>query len=203
MTAVRVLLSAFERFPPGCEHDNVSRVTLGAVRAASLPGVTLERAVLPVEFGRAAGELRKRVRLFQPDVVLALGQGGEGLVLETAAYNLRHAAGRPDNAGRLCVEERIREGGPADRQLTFSDRAVAAMVDAARRRGERLGESRDPGRYVCNDVLYGLLEAVEGTAVQAGFLHLPRERSFPASARARWAELVEALVRGVVGELER
>jgi pyroglutamyl-peptidase len=56
---------------------------------------------------------------------------------------------------------------------------VKALVAALRAAGHPAGLSLSAGSYVCNAVLYALLERLEPLGVPAGFLHLPRADVWP------------------------
>ena len=57
--------------------------------------------------------------------------------------------------------------------------------------------SIDPGRYICNNVMYNNIEkmALRG---RAGFIHLPYTTWFEDGARDKWGKVVLAAVQATV-----
>lgn len=166
--ATRVLVTGFEPF--GDETLNPTAQILERLQAP--PGVTLERLVLPVVFGRSRHLLENAIETFQPDIVLALGQaGGRALVsLERVAINLDDAR-IPDNAGQQPVDTAVIEGGPA---AYFSTLPVKRMLAALLEAGIPAHVSQSAGTYVCNHVMYGLLHTLEAhPGTRGGFIHVP------------------------------
>ena len=131
----------------------------------------LHKLRIPVEYGEAARLTLEKAREMGAEAVISVGQaGGRGAVTpEVIGIDLREAT-IPDNAGRLCKGEPIEEGGPDG---IFSTLPVREMAAAIGEKGIPAKLSYSAGAYVCNDVLYTLLRHFEGTAVQAGFIHVP------------------------------
>ena len=132
---------------------------------------TLHKLRIPVEYGTAARQVCEKARELDAEAVISVGQAGgrSAVTPEVIGIDLREAA-IPDNAGRLCKGEPIEEGGPDG---IFSTLPVREMVAAIGEKGIPAKLSYSAGAYVCNDVLYTLLRHFEGTAVRAGFIHVP------------------------------
>ena len=126
---------------------------------------------LPTVFGKAAEMLLDAADDLRPDAILSVGQAGgrRGVTPEVVGINLREAS-IPDNAGQQPVNVPVAEGGPA---AYFATVPVRDMVDAIRAAGIPASLSYSAGAFVCNDVLYTVLHHYAGTAVQAGFIHVP------------------------------
>lgn len=199
---VRVLVTGFQPFPADCPHDNVSQIAIEALEPAALRGARVMRLVLPVEYDRAAAAVTEVIARCRPAVVIGFGQGGQGnaaLALEEVAYNLQdggdHARGRPDNRGVVRAKARIDPAAPDERAARLPLGAIEAALAAL---GEAPRRSRDPGRYVCNDVLFASLGSA---APRAGFIHLPRTTAFDAGVRARFGRIAAAAVQAAVDAL--
>jgi len=189
----RVLVTGFQPFPTDCEHDNVSAVAVGALDPAALRGARVMRLVLPVEYDRAAAAIVEVIERCRPDVVIGFGQGGDAIALEEVAYNLQDGGGPgggpADNRGAIRAGTRIAPAAPDTREARLP---LAAIEDALAAMGEAPRRSRDPGRYICNDVMFAIL----GTAApRAGFIHLPWTTAFDAAVRARFGRIVRAAVQ--------
>ena len=164
----KLLITGFEPF--GGQTVNPSWEAV-----AQLPDIIdqwqLHKLRIPVEYGEAARLTLEKAREMGAEAVISVGQaGGRGAVTpEVIGIDLREAT-IPDNAGRLCKGEPIEEGGPDG---IFSTLPVREMAAAIGEKGIPAKLSYSAGAYVCNDVLYTLLRHFEGTAVRAGFIHVP------------------------------
>ena len=189
---MKLLLTAFEPF--GGEEKNASLEAFRLV-PEEIAGAKIVRRVLPVVFGEAERAIREAVREEAPDAVLCLGQaaGRAALTPERAAVNLADAR-IPDNAGRQPTGEPLIPGGA---EKLFASLPVEAMCEEIREAGLPAELSDSAGSFVCNAVLYALLDELSRRpGARGGFLHLPAlSEDFPAQALARG---VEAAVRAIV-----
>lgn len=131
----------------------------------------LVKLEIPTVFGAAAQVVIDKAEEIHPDAIISVGQaGGRAAVTpEMVGINLRYAS-IPDNMGALPCDIPIAEGGPA---AYFSTLPVRAMARAICDAGLPGAVSYSAGSFVCNDVLYSLLHHFDGTAVRAGFIHVP------------------------------
>ena len=164
----KLLITGFEPF--GGEVINPSWEAV-----ARLPEVigeySLEKRLIPVVFGEAAGVVIQAAEETAPDVVLCIGQaGGRGAITpELVGINLRHGT-MPDNKGNAPQDMRIAAEGDA---AYFSTLPVRRMAEAISARGIPAHVSYSAGAYVCNDVLYSLLDHFRGSETRVGFIHIP------------------------------
>ncbi|MBR0081808.1 MAG: pyroglutamyl-peptidase I [Clostridia bacterium] len=195
---MRILLTAFEPF--GGEDTNAA---LEAVQRVSAPaGVELERCTVPTVFGRCTETVLDAVRCFGPDVVVCVGQaaGRAAITPERVAINVREAR-IPDNAGWQPFNEPVDPDGPA---AYFSRLPIHAIRDAIQSVGVPAAISDTAGTFVCNDLMYGLLRAIETEfpAMRGGFIHVP---CTPQQAETRMPPLpslpIEDTVRGLEAAL--
>ncbi len=165
-----ILITGFDPF--GGETTNPS---WEAVRRLPdiIDGAAVHKRQLPTVFGKAGEALRAAIAELQPDAVLCVGQAGgrAAITVERVAVNLRDAR-IPDNAGVQCEDEPIRAGGPDAYLSTLPTRA---MVEAIRTGGLPAALSYTAGTFVCNDVLYTLLDtaAAEYPGLRGAFIHVP------------------------------
>lgn len=131
----------------------------------------LTKLEIPTVFGAAAQAVIDKADEILPDVIISVGQaGGRAAVTpEMVGINLRYAS-IPDNMGAAPCDIPIVEGAPA---AYFSTLPVRAMAKAICDAGLPGAVSYSAGSFVCNDVLYSLLHRFDGTAVRAGFIHVP------------------------------
>ena len=132
---------------------------------------TVHKLRIPVEYGLAPRRVLEKAREIGADAVISVGQAGgrNAVTPEVIGINLREAA-IADNAGQLCKGEPIEDQGPDG---IFSTLPVREIVAAIAAKGIPAKLSYSAGAYVCNDVLYSVLRHFEGTAVRAGFIHVP------------------------------
>lgn len=168
-SAVHVLLTGFEPF--GGDRHNPSIVAArDAVALLAERGVAAEAVELPCAFAAAGPALAAALERTRPEAAVAVGlAGGTGAVrVERIAVNLQDAR-IPDNAGDQPVDRPVRAEGPA---AHFATLPVKRAVEAVRAAGVPAEPSLSAGAFVCNHVMYALLDA-PGTARAAGFVHVP------------------------------
>ena len=165
-----ILITAFEPFQQ--ETINATMEALSLL-PDSVCGHTLIKRTIPVVFGKAVEAVTALVDDLRPEAVICLGQasGRAEVTPERVAINVMDAR-IPDNAGEQPADAPIREDGPA---AYFSTLPVKTMVQAMKEAGVPASLSNTAGTFVCNDLMYGLLDhlARTGRNIPAGFIHIP------------------------------
>ena len=165
-----ILITAFEPFQQ--ETINATMEALSLL-PDSVCGHTLFKRTIPVVFGKAVEAVTALVDDLRPEAVICPGQasGRAEVTPERVAINVMDAR-IPDNAGEQPADAPIREDGPA---AYFSTLPVKAMVQAMKEAGVPASLSNTAGTFVCNDLMYGLLDhlARTGRNIPAGFIHIP------------------------------
>ena len=163
---MKILVTGFEPF--GGESVNPSSVVLPLLQ---LQFPQLATRVLPVEFGRSWTVLQAELERHTPDSVLCLGEaGGRGKIsLEHVALNWADAR-IPDHAGAQPRDLKLLEHGP---NALFSTLPIRTLESHLKTLELPVEISYSAGTYVCNALFYALMNSLEGTEVQAGFVHLP------------------------------
>ncbi len=190
----QLLITGFEPF--GGETVNPS---WEAVRLLpeTLGDYKLTKLQIPTVFGRAAGTVLETARTLHPDVILCIGQAGgrSGVTPEVVGINLREAR-IPDNAGNQPENVPVVENAPA---AYFSTVPVRAMVASIRDAGVPAALSYSAGAFVCNDVLFSLLHAYDGTQTKVGFVHVPflPEQAKENAPSLPLADIVRALTAAI------
>ena len=198
---VKVLITGFQPFPADGWHENVSAVAVTALDPSQLRGTQVMRVVMPVEYDRSAAQVTELIERCAPQAVISFGQGGGTIALEQTAYNLQDtgevSGGVPDNRGIIRAAALIDGAAPATRSTLLPLETIeAALVDI----GEEPRYSDDPGRYICNNVMFANVGAM-GPRGAAGFIHLPYEDTFEASKRERYGKVVLAVVQATADSL--
>ena len=167
---MKVLVTGFDPF--GGEKLNPA---LEAIKSlpSEIQGVEVRWLEVPTVFYKSAKILEEEIRIYQPDIVLCIGQAGgrKGLTPERVAIN-QDDARIPDNEGNQPIDLPIRQdGAPA----YFSSLPIKAMVQAIKKEGLPASVSNTAGTFVCNHLMYQALYLVEKKFphVKAGFMHIP------------------------------
>ena len=164
----KLLITGFEAF--GGETINPSWDAV-----CRLPDVicdfSITKLCLPVVFGEAPEKAIAVAKDLAPDVILCIGQaGGRAAVTpEMVGINLRHAS-IPDNNGNQPSDDEIIKGGD---KAYFSTLPVRKIAENIKSKGIAAQVSYSAGAYVCNDLLYSLLDHFKRTEMQIGFIHVP------------------------------
>ncbi len=167
---MKALVTGFEPF--GGDDVNPSAQAVGLL-PARIGRLSVETAVLPTSYARSAGVLRAAIDRVRPDLVLCVGQAGgrTELSLERVGINVQDARIR-DNDGAQPIDVPVVEGGPA---AYFATLPIKACVAALRQAGLPAAVSNTAGTFVCNHILYALMDMAQDhpSAFRGGFLHIP------------------------------
>lgn len=167
---MKVLVTGFDPF--GGEKLNPA---LEAIKSlpAQIQGAEVRWLEVPTVFYKSAKILEEEIRLYQPDIVLCVGQAGgrKGLTPERVAIN-QDDARIPDNEGNQPIDRPIQLDGPP---AYFSSLPIKAMVQAIKEEGLTASVSNTAGTFVCNHLMYQVLYLVEKEFpnIKAGFMHIP------------------------------
>lgn len=131
----------------------------------------LVKLELPVAFGKAAELAISAADKAGADAVICVGQAGgrEAVTPEVIGINLREAS-IADNDGNKPQNMPVKAGGQT---AYFSTLPIREMVEAIKKAGIPAKLSYSAGAYVCNDLLYSVLDRFYGTSIRAGFIHVP------------------------------
>ena len=165
-----ILLTGFEPFSG--ESINPSWELAQTLDGEVIAGHRVVAICLPCVFGASLKILHAAIAKYQPQLVLALGQGSDRsrLSLERVAINIDDAR-IPDNAGAQPLDRAVVPGAPV---AYFSSLPLKTMLAALRAVGIPAEISQTAGTFVCNHVFYGLMHALaEQPGVRGGFLHVP------------------------------
>lgn len=188
----RLLITGFEPF--GGEIINPSWEVVKSLPCA-IGDYELTKLLLPVVFGLAAEKVLEASEEICPDVIVCIGQaGGRGEVTpELVGINLRHAS-ISDNAGNKPQDEPIIEGGQAAYFSTIPVRKISEAISAE---GVPSKVSYSAGAYVCNDLLYTLLNHYDGTSTRVGFIHIPYATEQEKTPSMSLSDMKKAIIKAV------
>ena len=167
---MKVLVTGFDPF--GGEKLNPA---LEAIKSlpSEIRGAEVRWLEVPTVFYKSAKILEEEIRIYQPDIVLCIGQAGgrKGLTPERVAIN-QDDARIQDNEGNQPIDRPIQLDGPP---AYFSSLPIKAMVQAIKEEGLPASVSNTAGTFVCNHLMYQVLYLVEKEfpTIKAGFMHIP------------------------------
>ena len=167
---MKVFVTGFDPF--GGEKLNPA---LEAIKSlpSEIQGAEVRWLEVPTVFYKSAKILEEEIRIYQPDIVLCIGQAGgrKGLTPERVAIN-QDDARIQDNEGNQPIDRPIQLDGPP---AYFSSLPIKAMVQAIKEEGLPASVSNTAGTFVCNHLMYQVLYLVEKEfpTIKAGFMHIP------------------------------
>ena len=164
----KLLITGFEPFDNETINPSWDAVTR---LPDEIGGYRLTKLLIPVLFRQSAEQVIDTANKLQPDVILCIGQAGgrSSITPEMLGINLRHAT-IPDNNGYQPIDEPIVVGGENAHFTTLPVRKIAESIKA---NGLPSQVSYSAGAYVCNEVIYTLLDYYKNTETRVGFIHVP------------------------------
>jgi len=191
---MKALVTGFDPF--GEDEVNPSSLAVGKLRKR-IAGIAVHTVELPTSFATSTGVLRAAIDEVQPDIVLCVGQAGgrSELCLERVGINVQDARIR-DNDGGQPIDQPVVKDGPA---AYFATLPIKACVAAMRQAGLPASVSNTAGTFVCNHILYSLMDIAQDhpAALRGGFLHVPYLPEQVARLGAGPSMALEDIVRGI------
>lgn len=196
----KILVTGFEPF--GGEHTNPSWEVVKAL-PRTIAGRSVVRERIPVSFRRGPAAALAAIQRESPSIVLCVGQAGGRAKVTPEFVGINYADARiPDNDGEQPQGRRLSPGAPDARFSTLPVRAMAqVMVDA----GVPAAVSHSAGTYVCNAVLFSVLDALfsSRSTARAGFVHVPNSPEQACRLAGEAPSMPVALMlQGIVSGLE-
>lgn len=167
----RILITAFEPFGGRSRNASAEALTMLTAHLSDLPHFEVITRLLPVAMGEASEQLCALIDELQPDMLISLGEAKrDALSLETTGYNERKFT-IPDNKGQTADGPINPHSAPS----FISTLPLGAMLTAIESAGVPVRYSHDPGRYLCNEVLYSALDHIARNRLltRAAFIHVP------------------------------
>ncbi|TDT56487.1 pyroglutamyl-peptidase I [Fonticella tunisiensis] len=167
---MKILVTGFDPF--GGESINPAFEVIKKLRE-KIGDAEVIKLQIPTVFHKSIKTITDKIDEVKPDVVLMIGQAGGrfDITVERVGINVDDAR-IADNEGNQPVDEPIDpEGLPAH----FATIPVKAIVQEIRESGIPASVSNTAGTFVCNHVLYGILNYIYKNKldIRAGFIHIP------------------------------
>ena len=154
--AKKLLITGFDPFGGDTVNPSWEAVRL-------LPDIVgmyeITKMEIPTVFGTGAQCVLNKASEINPDVIICVGQAGgrPAVTPEVIGINLREAR-IADNAGNQPVNVPINADGPAAYFATIPAREIVKSINDA---GIPSSLSYSAGAFVCNDVMYTILDHYE------------------------------------------
>ncbi|MFU8793189.1 MAG: pyroglutamyl-peptidase I [Acholeplasmataceae bacterium] len=169
---MKILLTGFEPF--GNQKVNVSYEAIKGIDT-TLFDAQLIKACVPTVFHQSIDYVKELILKHQPDIICLIGEAGgsQSMLLERVAINMDDAR-IPDNLGNQPIDQVIVVGG---QNAYFSTLPIKACLKDLKEKDIKATISNSAGTYVCNHLMYGVLEFLDQTPalshIKAGFIHVP------------------------------
>ena len=138
----------------------------------SINGAEIIKLEIPTVFSKAGNMIIEKIEEINPDAVISIGQAGGRATITPEFVGINFVNARiPDNEGEKPIDT-ISEYGPDG---IFSTLPVELMVERMKAEKIPASISYTAGTYVCNHVLYTVLEFIKSNKlnIKAGFIHVP------------------------------
>lgn len=161
----KILVSAFKPFLGSL--TNPSELILHELNI-----VGIDKQLLPVDFDRAFLELKKRIDLNNPEIVIMLGQGSsrDEIHLEKVALNWNESEYPDESENHISM-------GPIDdldpELAIMTSFPVNSLYQKMKTHTEHIKISFSAGTYVCNNLYYKVLSSYP--MIKSIFIHVPNE----------------------------
>lgn len=192
----KLLITGFEPF--GGEKINPSWEAVKLL-PDKIGNFELIKAEVPVVFGKAAEKVIAFSEEKKADAVICVGQAGgrASVTPEMVAINLRFAS-IPDNEGNQPKDEPCVPGGE---NAFFSTLPVRKMAEAMNKADIPSAVSYSAGTYVCNDLIYHVLNHFSESGTEACFIHVPfipeQTEDKPSLPLEKISEALEAAIEAI------
>lgn len=167
---MKILVTGFDPFGGEPINPALEAVKKLSKQIGNAEVIALE---IPTVFNKSLEKIEEAIHLYQPDVVLSIGQAGGrfGITPERVAINVDDARIK-DNEGNQPVDTSVYADGE---NAYFTNLPVKAMVAEMVKEGLPASLSNTAGTFVCNHVMYGILYMINKKYphMRGGFIHVP------------------------------
>ncbi len=199
---MKILVTGFDPF--GGEKVNPAFEVIKKLRD-NIEGAEISKLQIPTAFYSSTKKIVEKLNELEPDVVLMIGQAGGrfDVTVERVGINVDDAR-IPDNESQQPIDKAIDEEGlPAH----FATLPIKAIVQEIRAKGIPASVSNSAGTYVCNHVMYGVLNYIykNNLDIKGGFIHIPflleqivTKPNTPAMSLETMVEAIETAIEAIV-----
>ena len=167
---MKILVTGFDPF--GGEIINPAFEVVKRLKE-NIAGAEVIKLQVPTAFNASIENTIKKIKEINPDFVLSIGQAGgrSAISVERVGININDAR-IADNLRQQPVDVKIDEEGE---NAYFASIPIKAIAEAIRSKNIPAAVSDSAGTYVCNHLMYGVLNYIhkENLNIKAGFIHIP------------------------------
>ena len=167
----KILLTGFDPF--GEENINPATEVVEKFSNEKIAGYQVKTLEIPTVYKKSVEKIKEKIDEIKPDLVISIGQAGgrTDISLERVAINIDDYR-IEDNEGNKPVDKVI---NPQGENAYFSTLPIKKMVKRINENGIPAKVSNSAGTFVCNHLMYGLLNYIEKNDldIKAGFIHIP------------------------------
>lgn len=167
---MKILVTGFDPF--GGENINPAYEVVKKL-SENIGGAEVIKLQIPTAFNKSLENTIEKIKEVNPDFVLNIGQAGGrfDITVERVAININDAR-IPDNLNQQPVDVKIDESGE---NAYFATIPIKSIVEMIKSKNIPASISNSAGTYVCNNVMYGVLNYIHknNLNIQAGFIHIP------------------------------
>ncbi|WP_150467663.1 pyroglutamyl-peptidase I [Francisella sp. SYW-9] len=168
--AKTVLITGFTPF--GGENINSAWQAVKGL-PDTIDGATIVKKQIPVSFKSSTEKLDSLIKQYNPDIIIDVGEAGgrSAVSLERVAINVDDAR-IPDNDNNQPKNKKISENG---KNAYFTKLPIYKIDSLVKKQGVPVYISNTAGTFVCNHVMYHLLELLNDKYPKkiGGFIHVP------------------------------
>ena len=166
---MRILITGFDPFDGESTNPSWEAVKL---LPDTINGAEIIKMEIPTVFSKAGNFIIEKIEEINPHAVISIGQAGGRATITPEFIGINFVNARiPDNEGEQPIGN-VSEYGPDG---IFSTLPVETMVERMKEEKIPASISYTAGTYVCNHVLYTVLEYIKANKLKtkAGFIHVP------------------------------
>lgn len=202
---MKILVTGFDPF--GEEKINPAFEVIKKLND-NIHNIEVVKLEVPTAFNASIEKACNKIQEINPDAVLCIGQAGGryDVTVERVAINVNDAR-IPDNLKQQPIDTAIDENGEA---AYFATIPIKAIVEGIRSEGVPASVSNTAGTYVCNHLMYGVLNYIykNNLNIKAGFIHIPflteqvvNKPNVPSMSLDTMVKAIEAAIK-VIGKNE-
>lgn len=167
----KILLTGFDPF--GEEEINPATEVVKKFSQKKIDGYQIKTIEIPTVYKKSIEEIKEEIKKINPELVISIGQAGgrTDISIERIAINIDDYRIK-DNEGNQPVDKAINSNG---KNAYFATLPIKEMVENIKEKGIPAEISNSAGTFVCNHVMYGLLDYIDENKldIKAGFIHIP------------------------------
>lgn len=191
----KILLTGFDPF--GEEDINPATEVVKKFSDKKIKDYEIKTIEIPTVYKKSINKIKEKINEIEPELVISIGQAGgrTDISLERIAINIDDYR-IEDNEGNKPVDKAI---NPSGKNAYFSTLPIKKMAEKIKEKGIPAEISNSAGTFVCNHVMYGVLNYIEENEldIKAGFIHIPFLPSQVVDKKSKASMSLETVRKGL------